>query len=602
MLRQSKRPRIPNDGGHTDEPPDSVATPSVLVTEIDSLVNDANGPSPVKPRLKRMTVRGKRGKLESIAQFPLDVVFELDPLDVLNLSRTSKALRSILMRRSSQFIWKSALAHIEGLPECPSDMSEPAYTNLVFSSYCNSCAKARVGRPQHVYVHKDTLQQYLAEKRRLKGTALHQWLDSKDSQYRARKQHAGRCEKWNQSRNLQRTNELADLRDQRYQSIKEKLCELGWEEEIAYIEFDEALAEDSDDKPFSEHKLVKQPKALTERSYDAQDCTVWHNIKDTLIQFMVDFKADRLDDLQADTDRELGRILSKAIRVYAATQPLHAILPPTADVASEPSFAAIIENTPLVDELLSELHFQSAMEDFPRIVEEWRCAKDEMLVKMINDHPGTKEKATLATLQRATTFFRCNSCGRPISYPRILVHNCSLAWNYKSETIEYDSVASGRATRMLQECQLDPALTIDALNQLDLRFECRNHYCVRVIMKLPVVRAVLTPEEKHSVDMEELSEKLLAFKPRKLQTQSSLRQRGPPQLICRECKDKLTWEKSYDHLIRQHADIIPAGYTNEDHENSPERFMALSLDEDAHLHEPPVKLFKDEDDDDDDDF
>ncbi|KAG6813339.1 hypothetical protein H0H92_011887 [Tricholoma furcatifolium] len=61
------------------------------------------------------------------------VIFrELEPIDILNLSRTSKSLRNILMSRSSIGVWKSALSRFRGLPECPEDMSEPAYANLLF--------------------------------------------------------------------------------------------------------------------------------------------------------------------------------------------------------------------------------------------------------------------------------------------------------------------------------------------------------------------------------------------------------------------------------------------------------------------------------------
>ncbi|KAG6834767.1 hypothetical protein H0H93_007535 [Arthromyces matolae] len=604
MLRRSKRPRISNDSGHTNEPPDSVATPSVA-TEIDSLVNDANGPSPGQPRLKRMAVRGKRGKLESISQFPLDVLFELDPLDVLNLSRTSKALRSILMRRSSQFIWKSALAHIEGLPECPSDMTEAALHRYDGSELSLNVpfGVLNKGRTKHIYVDKDTLQQYDAEMDSLTGTALNDWVKSKHSQHLARTEHAERCEKWYKSRNLQRSNELDDLRDQRYEAIKEKLCELGWEDEIAHMETYEA--ENFSVIPFSEHKLVYQPKVLTERN-----CTVWNNIKGGLIQYMEDFQANRLKRLRGEAVPAIGKVLSKAMKVYAATQPPHVILPLVADVAMEPSFAAIIEDTLLEEAMpIPELHFQSAMKDFPRIVEEMRCAKDEMLVKMINDHPGITEKATLATLQRAATFFHCELCDRSISYPRILVHECwrprhdllldldvspflmlgSLPWNYKNRIIRYDSVASELANKILQETQLDPATTIDGLKHLDIRFECRENHHARVIMKWSVVirRAVLTSKEKHSVDKQELSGKLRALKiKRRLDRNSS------PQLICHECQDKFFWHESYDHLIRQHADNIPAGYTREDHEKSFERFMTLSLDADPRVHEPPVQLLE----------
>ncbi|KAG6846232.1 hypothetical protein H0H93_015159, partial [Arthromyces matolae] len=203
------------------------------------------------------------------------------------------------MRRSSQSIWKRSRASIDGLPECPNDMSEPAYANLVFYPYCNFCLKAYVNskgilwmmrarvckkcipihfqrlpwgaraqrnslpvwRYKDFYVHTDTLHQFNAEKQDLAGTALDEWLALKSSQCFALREHAERCEKWNEGRSLQRTNELDNLRDQRYQAIKEKLSDLGWVEEIVHLENFHVYG----DLPLSEHKLVKQPKVLTDR-------------------------------------------------------------------------------------------------------------------------------------------------------------------------------------------------------------------------------------------------------------------------------------------------------------------------------------------------
>ncbi|KAI1789069.1 hypothetical protein LXA43DRAFT_893524, partial [Ganoderma leucocontextum] len=71
---------------------------------------------------------------------PLDVFLEvaphLYPLDVINLSRTSKPLRSLLMSRGSRPIWTTALGNIVELPPCPTDMSEPLYAALVFDHHC----------------------------------------------------------------------------------------------------------------------------------------------------------------------------------------------------------------------------------------------------------------------------------------------------------------------------------------------------------------------------------------------------------------------------------------------------------------------------------
>ena len=58
------------------------------------------------------------------------------PLDLLHLSRTTKAVRDILMRRSAAFVWKASLSRVEELPECPDDLNEVQYARLLFETNC----------------------------------------------------------------------------------------------------------------------------------------------------------------------------------------------------------------------------------------------------------------------------------------------------------------------------------------------------------------------------------------------------------------------------------------------------------------------------------
>jgi hypothetical protein len=41
------------------------------------------------------------------------------------------------MHRSSTYVWRNARSRIVDLPECPSDLSEPQYANLIFYPYCH---------------------------------------------------------------------------------------------------------------------------------------------------------------------------------------------------------------------------------------------------------------------------------------------------------------------------------------------------------------------------------------------------------------------------------------------------------------------------------
>ncbi|KAF9010865.1 hypothetical protein BDZ89DRAFT_905262, partial [Hymenopellis radicata] len=85
--------------------------------------------------------RNGRGRLRQFAEAPVDVLFvifsHLEPLDLLRMSRTTKALRSLLMDKSSRTVWKSAFLAMGGLPPIIEGLSEPQYANLLFDSHCH---------------------------------------------------------------------------------------------------------------------------------------------------------------------------------------------------------------------------------------------------------------------------------------------------------------------------------------------------------------------------------------------------------------------------------------------------------------------------------
>ncbi|KAJ8092075.1 hypothetical protein PM082_024315 [Marasmius tenuissimus] len=91
-------------------------------------------------------IRGKRGVLERMVKdMPLDVILEvsksLEPLDILHLARTSRALRELLMKRSSIPIWRSSRENVLGLPPLPDDLNEAQYAALAFDSVCQVCLR-----------------------------------------------------------------------------------------------------------------------------------------------------------------------------------------------------------------------------------------------------------------------------------------------------------------------------------------------------------------------------------------------------------------------------------------------------------------------------
>lgn len=105
----------------------------------------ATKPSNKKPTAKKRK-NSKVGRLEALMHMPVDIFCEiashLSPVDLLNMSRASKQLRAFLTSKNSKSIWRAARNAIK-LPECPSDLSEMQYADLLFSKGCYLCASRR---------------------------------------------------------------------------------------------------------------------------------------------------------------------------------------------------------------------------------------------------------------------------------------------------------------------------------------------------------------------------------------------------------------------------------------------------------------------------
>jgi hypothetical protein len=73
-------------------------------------------------------------EIEMLIPF-VQIFGHLNPSDLLTLSRTNKALRSIIMSRKSSSVWKAA-RRTASIPDCPGDLSEPCWANLFCSEHC----------------------------------------------------------------------------------------------------------------------------------------------------------------------------------------------------------------------------------------------------------------------------------------------------------------------------------------------------------------------------------------------------------------------------------------------------------------------------------
>ncbi|KAJ3886700.1 hypothetical protein GG344DRAFT_81454 [Lentinula edodes] len=157
-----KRPKFNNDGPeHSDDD--------------DNYRNESNY-TQFKRNKRRRTkmpdefrgVRGKLGLLEKLARdVPLDIMFEifcyLEPNDLINLARTTRDLRGILMSKSSELIWRTARSNLDGLPPLPKDLSEPQYADLLFCTHCYINTRSFAQRREPVNLHSGLSERDVAE-------------------------------------------------------------------------------------------------------------------------------------------------------------------------------------------------------------------------------------------------------------------------------------------------------------------------------------------------------------------------------------------------------------------------------------------------------
>ncbi|PPR01748.1 hypothetical protein CVT24_001568 [Panaeolus cyanescens] len=92
--------------------------------------------------------RGTRGLLEGL---PFEILFEIFdhflPADLLSVGRVSREFKDLVMSRQFVPIWKHTRSRFPGMPDCPSDMNEPSYAELIFGNSCRFGSMPVQGSP-----------------------------------------------------------------------------------------------------------------------------------------------------------------------------------------------------------------------------------------------------------------------------------------------------------------------------------------------------------------------------------------------------------------------------------------------------------------------
>ncbi|KAI0723949.1 hypothetical protein C8T65DRAFT_599659 [Cerioporus squamosus] len=359
-----------------------------------------------------------------LPDMPLDILYEvflhLHPYDLLHLARTTKTLRRMLMTRSASTIWRRARENVPGLPDCPKDMSEPAYANLMFDPHCHFCLKARVLKvmwacrvrcckscfkdhfvelgevfkachPQYdalrpaamlpaevvndrLYFLKRDLTKLLEHLATLNGdeAALKAVEAERMQAVEEQEDTIDALEAWRIAERRRRREERTELIRRREDQIIERLRQCGFDD-LEYMTPDVCTR-------FMDHPLVKQPKELTDR--------IWNNIKGRMLAWAEGARAELRLHRRCELYTTFLYLFREVLDEYYAQHHYPEVVPSVADFSwYTPTFREILDkerDEKERDEMFAALIMRDDfVETIEAFVKDWRRDMARRLYDMI---------------------------------------------------------------------------------------------------------------------------------------------------------------------------------------------------------------------------
>lgn len=418
-----------------------------------------------------------KGKLNILPDMPLDVLYEifshLDPPSVLNVSYTSRGLRSILITKNSRAVWRDCLASDADLPRKPDSLNEPQWIELAFGNTCTYCKtqcrsilwtfSVRVCREcaQERFIYENDVERVLHKP--YKECLLHlqiygvvdytrvykldsieatiesfRSIDATDAgavkkfeapfldRVRQAQKYAETCDHWlHVILPRKRRLEQERMMKERLHQIECRLREHGFSEEIDYLH---AVSS----RLLEEHPLVRSFDELTE--------STWRTLIPPLTKLLRDMRASMLEKKRKNFLKDRMQVVISALKAYVSAHPVPTaiddvdqIYPSALDIAAMPAiqrmmFTEIKSYVTDVEPDLKRLKEALAPDALDTLCDEWRAAKSLKLVALLPDnyrHHQDEDDDELYSLRFACVFFHCTVCGEPVNYPRVLAHACT---------------------------------------------------------------------------------------------------------------------------------------------------------------------------------
>ncbi|RDX56849.1 hypothetical protein OH76DRAFT_1395991 [Lentinus brumalis] len=458
-------------------------------------------------QIARRNIRGRRGGLKDMPGMPLDILIEIfgfmHPRDLLNLARTSKSFRALLMSRSSHAMWRASIEGVEGLPKCPPYMSEPEYINLLFFPHCHGCLKPNVqtivfefavrycnackkemlfervhafdllqsinglggftGFPfamikdgHHLQYHKPEILAFRA-----------QWdlLPDDDSKKvfaaaaisRVKMMHEAlpALHKWRDEQKSKRSVELHQIKVDRFHSITAKLRQEGWAEELDLMSSWQQRA--------MRDTFASKAEPLTERG--------WQKVRGDAVAYMEDIKKRRLDAARRVLLRGRFESFAKSHETYRDADYRRTadsdLEPHLMDLAVMDEFRAILDVDKDAD--MSILDNAEEMRiTFDDAILRWRTDRRTEFTTMVTQSKQVLIPEGADPLTLSSVLFACRLCKRAdLRYPEVVAHVCTRVVNH-----EKDLYASTAARYWSPQCSRSPwssrylSLSTDAMSAL----------------------------------------------------------------------------------------------------------------------------------------
>ncbi|KAI0044436.1 hypothetical protein FA95DRAFT_1608541 [Auriscalpium vulgare] len=265
--------------------------------------------------------RVKHERTSVLSTLPLEIFHKelpqisglLPPEDLIQLSRTSKAFRKLLLSPQSLFLWKDSYDLLPDAPPCPDDISVRAWAHLLFGgAYCSTCGTrpvksvlfilrrraCRSCMKKHLLGPVDVLERFgvafellmelprpsanrkwwdedvaalqrelddlLAQHQGIKSAAYKTQLAeiraAKKAATELKMRHTAMCIYWEESRAQNRTLHLAEIKAKRFEDIKRRLLALNYE--TVDIDAIRDLPEVLVAKPMSDRAWARSSQAI----------------------------------------------------------------------------------------------------------------------------------------------------------------------------------------------------------------------------------------------------------------------------------------------------------------------------------------------------